>query len=193
MGAVSYGIPTEMALVLREAFGINTFVETGTFRGNTSAWAARHFERVVTIEASDVLYADAQKRFQGTNVSVLHGKSPDVLGRLISSLSKPAMFWLDAHYTVQPFTAGSHGGECPLLDEIAVIDTSPIDHVLMIDDARLFFTAPPPPHRAEDWPGIGEVLAALTLRRPDNRLMIVDDVIFRLPHSARVSVATSVR
>lgn len=190
MGQITYGAPASFTESLRREFGISTFIETGTFKGDTSAWAAERFAKVLTIEASEALHKAAEKRFQGTkNVSVFFGDSPSILRRVIPGLKEPALFWLDAHYTNAPDAAGQSGGECPLLDEIAAINEDQHDHFVMIDDARLFITPPPPPHRADEWPNISEVLSALTTGRPERQIMIVHDIIFSAPRGAKLIVA----
>jgi hypothetical protein len=36
MGAVTFGIPKKLVILIKEYFSIEMFVETGTFRGKTS-------------------------------------------------------------------------------------------------------------------------------------------------------------
>jgi hypothetical protein len=47
MELINFGVPGEYVEVLRVAFGITCFVETGTFSGRTANWASERFERVV--------------------------------------------------------------------------------------------------------------------------------------------------
>ena len=52
------------------------------------------------IELDDLLYADAQRRFAGqAHVELLHGDSGTLLPRILGELDRPALFWLDGHYT----------------------------------------------------------------------------------------------
>ena len=56
------------------------------------------------------------------------------------SLIESATFWLDAHASGPNLPGGKYGG-CPLLQELNAINLSPCkDHVLFIDDVRLFGT-----------------------------------------------------
>jgi hypothetical protein len=51
MGVVYPGVPRKLVLWLRDEAATRDFVETGTNRAGTARWAARHFDRVVSIEA----------------------------------------------------------------------------------------------------------------------------------------------
>src|SRR5690349_2942511 len=94
-----------------------TFVETGTLLGNTAYWAGAHFERVISIEADMKLYQGARTRLAPlSNVHLYYGKSQHLLAPLMKGLDRPAIVWLDAHWS-GPGTAGEEL-ECPLLDEI---------------------------------------------------------------------------
>lgn len=180
------GPPPELTLLLRDAAAIQTFVETGTYHGRTAAWAAGHFERVVTIERAPELHAEASRKLADKeNVACQFGHCRDVLAGLLPALEQTSLFWLDAHWS-----GGSTYGnqdECPLLEEIALIDQHGPEHVLLIDDARLFLAPPPAPHRPESWPAIDAVCQALTARG-DSYVCVHDDVIIRVPQRHRALV-----
>lgn len=154
------GPPPELTLFLQKEGGLADFVETGTFRGDTAAWAAGYYEKVTTIELSPYYHAAALRRFAGgSNVRALRGESSKVLEEIVPALSGPALFWLDAHWSGLD-TAGQES-ECPLLKELEVINRSPGSHVIMVDDARLFCAPPPRPHRADHWPNLAVAVASL--------------------------------
>src|ERR1039458_2726341 len=89
MGIIHHGAPTELILALKEASGIENFVETGTLVGDTAAWAANNFRRVVTIENESGRFGKAVQRFGGTpNVTVVFGNSPDILNYCCPSRSE---------------------------------------------------------------------------------------------------------
>jgi hypothetical protein len=100
------------------------------------------------------------------------------------------LFWLDAHWSGGE-TFGEED-ECPLLDEIAVIDGDGPSHIILIDDARMFLAPPDLPHEAESWPTIDEVCHALTARRTAF-VSIFEDVIIRVPPEMRSSVTAYCR
>jgi hypothetical protein len=60
-----------------------------------------HFDKIYSIELSDYLYESARNRFKDVvNVEILHGDSGTLLAGLMGKLQQPALFWLDAHYSM---------------------------------------------------------------------------------------------
>ena len=169
-------------LALQREFSITRFLETGTHLGRTTAWAAEHFEEVVTIEASEELYRAAMlEHAQLRNVRWVYGDTRTVLPAELERLSAPAIVWLDSHWS-GGVTYGDDA-ECPLLDEIGALLASPYEHHLFIDDARLFLAPPPAPHDPAQWPTLTQVVSALA----DGRLEIVvfEDTFVAVPTAAR--------
>lgn len=188
MGIITSGPPTELVLRLKEEFSISDFVETGTFSGGTSTWAASHFEQVTTIENSRKIYEQTVARHGHIpNIKFLMGNSKDLLESVVTTLETPAIFWLDSHWC-----GGDSYGEqeqCPLLEEIAILNASPVNHFLLIDDARLFTSPPPRPHQVEDRPPIDQVIQNIKAGPHDKYIVIIQDVILVVPRSARNLVA----
>ena len=177
------GPPTGLILALKRQLGIDDFVETGTYRGDTAAWAAEHFARVATVELSPEYHAAATVRFRAQpQVRVLLGDSGAMLRQVAAELPGPAVLWLDAHWSGLD-TAGRET-ECPLLSELAILNAAPVTHTLLVDDARLFAAPPPRPHRAEKWPDLGAVLDGL---RAGGRRHVVmfEDVLIAVPVAER--------
>jgi hypothetical protein len=174
--------PKELILAIRDEFAVDLFLETGTHHGQTAAWAAKHFSQVVTIEASPELHRAAaeQHRLLG-NVRFVHGDSRSVLGSELAALGGPAVLWLDSHWSGGD-TYGEDA-ECPLLAELEAVRASLVDHFLFIDDARLFLSPPPRPHKAEQWPTLTDVVAALTIDRPRG-VLVLGDVFVAVPVEA---------
>jgi hypothetical protein len=179
-----YGVPQKaLMLALRDALGISRFLETGTHRGTTAAWAAEHFAQVITIEASEQLYREAVARHgQLGNVRFVLGDTRTVLAGELERLGGPAVVWLDSHWCGDETHRA--GGECPVLDEIAAVRASPHEHVVFVDDARYFLAPPPRPHRMEDWPTLAEVIAALTEGERPLDVVVLDDAFVAVPTAA---------
>ena len=120
----------------------STFVETGTYKGDTVRLALEAgFTTIETIELNKGL-ADAAKELFKDNegVTVWQGDSVDCLEKIVDQLKEPATFWLDAHAS-GPLPGGKTGGG-PVVDELRIIAKSPIkNHTIFIDDKRLFGSA----------------------------------------------------
>jgi hypothetical protein len=183
MGAITFGIPKDLVLRLKDIFQVNDFVETGTFQGKTTSWAASNFGNVYTVEYSSILYEAALKKFAETpTIKCLFGSSPARLPEILIQLNSPAIFWLDAHWCGGD-TYGA-GDECPLLDEIALVIHQPEKHIIMIDDARLFLKSPSKLHSNDQWPGLDEIIGLLS-KRQGFYTFSCEDVIVSIPISGK--------
>jgi hypothetical protein len=185
MGTMSFGVPSEITLALAQLNTSRTFVETGTFRGGTTRWAATHFDKVFTIERAPAIYErNAADLGRFPNITALLGDSRRVLPEIVSALGhQRAVFWLDGHWSGAD-TAGE-SDECPLLGELAALSGRHED-IILIDDARLFLSAPPRPHNPMEWPGIGAIVEALGRHCGEPFVQIIDDVIFAVPSKERM-------
>ena len=123
---------------LLDRSGIDLFIETGTFKGDTLAEMADRGLRAISIELSDLYFAKAKARFAGqANIELHHGDSGEVLPRIVATLTKPALFWLDGHFSAGDTAHGSLAA--PLHAEIETILSSPVKgHIIAIDDAHEF-------------------------------------------------------
>lgn len=134
--------------------GLKTFIETGTFKGDTLDQMSRLVDRAVSIELSDEYFERARQRFaRRAHIELLKGDSGEALPPLVARLREPALFWLDGHYS-----AGrtAHGTEAsPISRELDSILASPVQgHVVMIDDVADF-------NGQGGYPPIGELLTTL--------------------------------
>ena len=122
--------------LLVEAFLSNlcleAIVETGTYRGTTTAYlAALSLLPVYTVEHSSRLYGfslAALRRFD--NVHLFKGDSRAFLNGLSSKESlagKRVFFYLDAHW----------GGELPVLQELDIIFNHWEEAVVLVDDFKV--------------------------------------------------------
>ncbi len=194
MGSVSFSIDIDLVRALTEVFPFTTFVETGTFEGDTVRAVRGLFPEIHTIELSETLYTGAAEAFRHTEgIHVWQGRSADQLRKLRQMLKgRQVLYWLDAHWCVAEGTAGQ-GSECPLLDELDAIECLGGADVVLIDDARLFLAPPPPPSSAEQWPGLNEVMEKLRALSQAHEIMVVNDVIAYYPQEARGAMFTYAR
>jgi len=120
----------------------NTFIETGSLSGWTLFLAKEFgFTDIRGIELHPDWVKYCKDRFKDDpSIKIYEGESPDVLRELCTALTQTATFWLDAHSSGPDLPGGKYGG-CPLVQELEAINLSPCkDHVLFIDDVRLFNT-----------------------------------------------------
>ena len=132
-----------------------SLIETGTFFGQTTAFASRHFGNVVSIELCPILAQANQTAFRRQpNVNILCGDSRLLLADAVKLCRPPILFWLDGHYSGGN-TAGA-AAPCPIIDELKTIgDALDISQcALLIDDLRLF-------NGLDGYPKIDEVSALI--------------------------------
>jgi len=178
MGIVRFGLPIDEAMFLKEKLGLKVFVEGGTFTGNTALLAAKFFEKVFTIEKSKEMFLIASQNLSNTaNITLLKGDTRENIPKILSE-NDEILFWLDSHWSGGE-TYGE-GDECPLIEELKIIFSSPKISVILVDDARLFLAPPYRPHEAESWPTIGAIVKAM----PENwEMFVYEDVIYLIPES----------
>jgi hypothetical protein len=118
--------------------GVEMFVETGTYRGETTLALRGAVRRCVTIELDSVLHAAARETFAGmADVELLLGDSGTLIRDVLARLDEPALFWLDAHYSGAGTGRGSE--DSPILGELdSILGHRIRDHIVIIDDAREF-------------------------------------------------------
>lgn len=169
---IAASVPWWLATNLRNIFGIENFVETGTGYGCSSIIASQLFKRVYTIEIDPQIYKEQKSELvQARNVTRLCGESTDLLADILEDIEGRSLFFLDAHYTCSgPKLADS---ECPLLVELGLILNHSKDDCIIIDDARLFLCPPPEPHDKEDWPSIDAIVSKV---RRKNKQAVIDVV-----------------
>ena len=111
---------------------LDAIVETGTYRGTTTAYLATlSLLPIYTVEYNSRYYGfslAALRRFD--NVHLFKGDSCAFLNGLVSKKSlagKRVLFYLDAHW----------GGELPLLQELCIIFSYWDEAVVLIDDFKV--------------------------------------------------------
>lgn len=183
MGLIYQGVHKPIVQQILQCFDVDTFVETGTYEGETAHWASQYFKNVYTIEKSISLRENAKNRFKNVNnIDFLCGDSRDVLVEISPKLTSPTLFWLDAHWSLGE-TYGEDD-ECALLGELDVILTMNQDHFVLVDDARLFFSPPPHPLSPNYWPHITQILNLIE-QAGRYYTVILDDVIVMCPNEAK--------
>ena len=119
-------------------FSVDQFIETGTYLGDTLNYIAERGIKCVSIELSEELHRNAVNRFNSyKNVTLFQGDSAERLPELLQEIYKPALFWLDGHYSSG--VTASAKTHTPISTELEAILRHPIkQHVILIDDAHCF-------------------------------------------------------
>lgn len=165
---------------LRDRYGITTLVETGTFEGESTLWAAERFSVVITIDIQIDGCEQARSRCADhRNVWFQTGDTRQVLPDVVAELKRPAVFWLDAHSAPGLF---GDADDWPVLEELAAINASPLGHFILIDDAHCFLPGSPHPL----CPTFGEV-EALAIER-GYVCRVAHDVIAMVPRDHAVEL-----
>lgn len=114
-----------------EVCSFDAVLETGTYRGITTAWLAEHFSGpIASCELEKIYLRQAQSRLaKFTNVALHLMDSRDFLSQSLSNSSVESKFfiYLDAHWK----------DDLPLARELEIIDQSGVQAVIAIDDFRV--------------------------------------------------------
>ena len=162
-------------------YGLNVFVETGTYCGDMVKALIGSMKRIYSIELGDELYKRTKTRFQNNkNVVLIHGDSSQELDKIHQKLEEPALFWLDGHFCGE--LTGKGEKETPIYKELEQILNTPCkEHVIIIDDARLFMSS----DRVE-YPTIDDIIQFVK-SKSNNFDIIVQDDSFRITPKSKGS------
>lgn len=159
---------------LKLQYNLQYFVETGTLMGDMIEGVKEDFEALFSIELSSELYQKACRRFAGdTKITLIEGDSGIEMYKLVAKIDKPALFWLDGHYS-GGFTARGEK-DTPVLNELkAIFSMKENRHVVVIDDARYFGTDP-------EYPSLEKVFEYVRNERPEMKVFLENDAIVICP------------
>jgi len=167
-------------LSYQQIFKTKTFVETGTFMGDTIETLINDFDNLYSIELSEELASGAAKRFEeNQKVKIIQGDSGIQIKSIIDYIEKPALFWLDGHYSGEfiydnKFIKTAKGIlNTPIEKELDLILASSLPHVILIDDARLF-------NGQMDYPTIKHIKRMVKKGTKFNHKIYVDRDIIRI-------------
>jgi hypothetical protein len=151
-------------------FDLHVLVETGTYLGDMVAGVSDAFDQIYSIELDHTLYARARRRFSSAvHVHLLQGDSGKLLPSVLARMSRPCLFWLDAHYCGGITSRGDQ--ETPIARELECILSHNLrGHVILIDDASGF-------NGTNGYPTLDEVGRLIDRKRPDLIVILADDII----------------
>ncbi|MEP7324096.1 MAG: FkbM family methyltransferase, partial [Saprospiraceae bacterium] len=129
------------------------------------------FKKIVSIELGHLLFKKAKRRFiNDNNVTIVSGDSGEKLKEILDDIDEPVIFWLDGHYSSGVTAKGSK--KCPVYEEIDAIFNSinRNDHIILIDDARLFTGK-------NDYPEVNQLTAYIHRKNGKYKMDVKDDII----------------
>ena len=118
------GRPSFIKMKVLDKFSIKnaTWIETGTFKGETTAFLAKSANKVFTIEPDESLHKKAKKKLAKIkNIQVVFGESEKELKKITATLDEDCNFWLDGHYSGE----GTYKGTkvFPINEELIAIES----------------------------------------------------------------------
>tara|TARA_X000000950_G_scaffold288904_1_gene408237 strand:- start:997 stop:1632 length:636 start_codon:yes stop_codon:yes gene_type:complete len=128
----------------------STWIETGTYYGDTTKYLSKFAKKIFTIEADTRLFNIAKKRFdKSKTITVIYGESEKIVAKLFieENLTENICFYLDAHlcqdHILNKKTYGKENDGTPILNELKTIENQLENFKninIIIDDIRLFGT-----------------------------------------------------
>ena len=127
-------------VVLRNTLPMCTFIETGTYYGDTIEFVRGTASKIYSIEPHKKLFETAKERFSKySNIKIIQGESDKILVTLLPTISGDVTFWLDGHFS----GVETHKGLKNTLvqEELKLISKNAKQLgrlIVMVDDIRLF-------------------------------------------------------
>lgn len=193
----SGALKQELLNTLKTVFNVDTFVETGTYFGNTAETAKNVFSEVHTIELSLDLFMQAQRKFlKSKNVFVYRGDSPVVLQEILPEISGRILFYLDGHYSGDD--SARSDVNTPILKELSTIRAANKDQsIILINDMRLFQDSLYPENIRntclDGYPDLRAVVEAILAINPTYQICFLGDALLAYPQDTNISVTPLVR
>lgn len=166
---VPHIIKQELITEYKNKYDISILVESGTYLGDM-VWAQQeNFDTIYTIELSKQLHRQAEKRFRKkAHIHVLQGDSGKVMDTIVKEISDKAIFWLDGHYSGGITARGNM--DCPIWEELKAILSTGTEHIILIDDARLYIGE-------RDYPSINGIKSYIREQFPNSKIEVKNDCI----------------
>jgi hypothetical protein len=132
-----------------------SFIETGTYFGETTFSVEPLFNTIYTIEVKENLYNDVKAKYNGNKINFLLGDSSIVFESLLPTITEKSIFFLDGHWSAG--ITGKGAKDCPLIEEITYINNLyKHEGIIIIDDYRLFGKGPNKKSDECDWEDISK-------------------------------------
>lgn len=112
-------------LRIKDKFNWNTFVETGTDRGESVRVLSTIFDKIYTCEIEQQRWKYYDDILRNENITIMNGSSVDCLPKFFEAIGHSEFFlYLDAHWN----------GNWPILDELRLVAEWGYKPVIIIHD-----------------------------------------------------------
>lgn len=173
---LNYKCKNQVVFEYLHKFAIDTFIETGTYRGMGLYNALKQVKKAYSIELNKERYDRVKKMFeQIPDVYIEQGDSAKVLPEIMPKLSDRCLFWLDAHYGDNEEPGAPR---TPILDELECVLKYPNEFIVLIDDARLYTGM-------KGWPSIDTIMSVIQKSHPNCSIEVKDDIIRFVPKTIK--------
>jgi FkbM family methyltransferase len=151
-------------------YGLSTLIETGTYEGDMVEAMRGCFRAIHSIEIFEPLYWMAVEKFiESEHIQLYLGDSENLLPTILEKVDEPVLFWLDAHYSGKGTGRGNI--DSPIMRELQCVFAHPVkNHVILIDDARLF-------GEEEGFPTLNEIREFVSRNHSGAEFIVEDDII----------------
>ena len=155
-------------------YDLKIFVETGTYLGEMVEAMKNNFDTIYSIELSEKFARKAQRYFKAEkNIKIIQGDSGREIEKIMQEIDRPALFWLDGHYSAGDTARGEK--DTPVLEELLhILTAEDMRHVILIDDARAF-------GRLATYPTVEALKGFIFSKRSNVKVEVQDDIIRILP------------
>jgi hypothetical protein len=159
---------------LAKKYNCDTFIETGTYVGNTLLAVEKYFDKLISIELSEEIHKNNLIKFKNhSKILLFQGDSSEKMKEMLNGVKGKCLFWLDGHYSDGITAKGILN--CPILGEIEAIKDHKIsDAIILIDDAREFTGN-------NDYPKLKEVIELLKQINSHYTVSVSNDCIIAIP------------
>jgi hypothetical protein len=156
-------------LKYKKEYNIDVLIETGTLYGGTLHALKSNFKTLISIEISHELFILAKSRFKTfKHIKLYEGDSSVILPLILNDIKQKCLFWLDGHYS------GDNTGRgdliTPIYKELEAIYRNARNHIILIDDARLFVGK-------DDYPTLDELKSFILNFNPKAEIKVEIDII----------------
>ena len=130
-----------------------TFVETGTFLGETIFKMEPFFEKLHTIEIKQEFYIKLVTSYKGNKIKFHFGNSSVKLKDVCKQLETDSLFFLDGHWSAG--ITGKGEKDTPLYEELEnIMKYCEYNCIIIVDDVRLFGKGPNKGNEICNWEDI---------------------------------------